>query len=509
VLFIEVKCGGVQCDPRTKRWTREVGPERKEIKNPFEQAQGAQRAITTRLAQHPLWRRRGLNLQVNRLTGWAVFFPDVVKERGGAILQYPGGDPRIIGWRGDLEENKIRPWLDQALGFWRDQKPDQLGQDGMTIIQEILAPVINLHPLLAHRIEDEEKQRVALTDQQARALDLLCNQKRAKIAGGAGTGKTVLALRQARRFARSGLRALLICHSAPLAQYLVAVCKGEKNLEVLNFNRLCESWIAEAKKQGRDCMNDARGRWPGNADEVVQSVALTLATNAVERRFDAVIVDEGQDFSDRQWLAIETLLKDKDQSRLFVFYDDNQRIFGGRSTIPVIANPAFLLTRNCRNTRHIHRAAYKYYEGNLVDPPEMEGRPVEKIVATTIKEQAQKIFETVRSLLDTERVGASDIVVLIADVGRCGEYTKALAYHTLPQGVIWAIGTAGQPNPGAVLVDTAARFKGLEANVVILWGLDTFSYKQRPELLYEALSRAKSQLYVVGNEETCSDIAQK
>jgi superfamily I DNA and RNA helicase len=55
-----------------------------------------------------------------------------------------------------------------------------------------------------------------------------------------------------------------------------------------------------------------------------------------------------------------------------------------------------------------------------------------------------------------------------------------------------------------VLIDTIQRFKGLESQIVILWGLDTIDLSRREELLYVGMSRAKSLLVVVGTTNTCN-----
>jgi superfamily I DNA and RNA helicase len=57
-----------------------------------------------------------------------------------------------------------------------------------------------------------------------------------------------------------------------------------------------------------------------------------------------------------------------------------------------------------------------------------------------------------------------------------------------------------------VLIDTVQRFKGLEAPIVILWGLDAINLTRSQELLYVGMSRAKSLLVVVGTPATCAAI---
>lgn len=72
------------------------------------------------------------------------------------------------------------------------------------------------------------------------------------------------------------------------------------------------------------------------------------------KRYDAIIVDEAQDFHEEWALTIRTLLKDDQESLLYVFYDEEQNIFQrdfGEAFL--INNPPFLLRRNLRNTENI------------------------------------------------------------------------------------------------------------------------------------------------------------
>lgn len=72
------------------------------------------------------------------------------------------------------------------------------------------------------------------------------------------------------------------------------------------------------------------------------------------KRYDAIIVDEAQDFHEEWALTIRALLKDDQESLLYVFYDEEQNIFQrdfGEAFL--INSPPFLLRRNLRNTENI------------------------------------------------------------------------------------------------------------------------------------------------------------
>ena len=73
--------------------------------------------------------------------------------------------------------------------------------------------------MLRYEIVAGEREVVRLTDGPVRtSCNTLRGQRRAAIVGGAGTGKTMLAVEKARRLAREGYRTLLVCFNSPLAR---------------------------------------------------------------------------------------------------------------------------------------------------------------------------------------------------------------------------------------------------------------------------------------------------
>jgi superfamily I DNA and RNA helicase len=93
-----------------------------------------------------------------------------------------------------------------------------------------------------------------------------------------------------------------------------------------------------------------------------------------------------------------------------------------------------------------------------------------------------------------------DIVILVAGYTK-EAYYEAIRSRTLPKGIKYSIEAHRVPN--SVLVDTVGRFKGLESNILILWGLDEFDPNQDKEVLYVAFSRAKSRLHLFGTQVAC------
>ena len=70
-------------------------------------------------------------------------------------------------------------------------------------------------------------------------------------------------------------------------------------------------------------------------------------------KFDAVIVDEGQDFKPEWFEFVESLLKDRATSEYKVFLDEHQDIFHHWKSFCKPTPAKKILKKNCRNTRKI------------------------------------------------------------------------------------------------------------------------------------------------------------
>ncbi|MNV57309.1 hypothetical protein D3C71_1496360 [compost metagenome] len=82
------------------------------------------------------------------------------------------------------------------------------------------------------------------------------------------------------------------------------------------------------------------------------------------------------------------------------------------------------------------------------------------------------------------------------------EYIQALMKQPLPKGHHYS--DIEQRNDSSVLVTTVNKFKGLESDIVLLWGMDSIDMQEHREHLYVGLSRAKSILVIFGNKQTCT-----
>lgn len=491
VFAVEVKGGGVSFDAQSGEWhSLDRNGQRNRIKDPFRQASSERHALLDQLKGHSLWRQ----WQGRRLTlGHAVVLPDI---NDSAPLLGPDRPREIIGVSSDLRT--LSNWLERVARFWRGQGEEALGTQGIRLVEDILCRSIEVRPALRATVDDVEQQRIRLTANQAKVLRTIGGRRRAVVSGGAGTGKTLLAVEKARQIAREGLSVLLLCYNRPLADALALALHDEPRIQTLSFHQLCDRRIRQVlQSTGRNLLDEASEAYPGTSDkhlfDVLMPYALALSNEVLEEQFDAIVVDEAQDFSDEYWFAVEELLRDEVSGYLYIFIDENQTLYPRHGNLPVGDEP-YHLTSNCRNTAPIHEAGYAFYTGEPIDAPELPGPSVERIALETDEAQAETIAQRVRQWLSEEGLNPTDVAVLVA------KRPKAMWYDLLQQqsqsiGVHWAV-EAPARNRG-VLLDTVARFKGLEAQAVVLWLGDDVVHKGEWETLYVGATRAKSLLCIV------------
>jgi hypothetical protein len=492
VLAVEVKGGGVSFNATTGAWhSVDRSGKKNDIKDPFRQASRERHALLHQITRHPTWRQ----WDGRRFTiGHAVMLPDILDETPliGADRQR-----ELIGVHRDLEG--VVKWFERATRFWRQTSDDVLGAKGVRLIKDILCGSIDVRPSLGPTIDDLEQQRIRLTANQAKVFRIIGGRRRAVVSGGAGTGKTVLAVEKAKSLAADGLNVLLLCYNRPLADWLAVGMRDEPLIQVLSYHQLCDQRIRQAGQRGRDLLREAIEAYPGASDahrfDIQLPYALALSAEVLDERFDVVIVDEAQDFSDEYWLGVEMLLRDQNDGYLFVFIDENQRVYQRTASLPVNDEP-FQLTDNCRNTVPIHAMAYSFYDGAVIDPPELIGHDVIWTGLDDVNAQADAVASRVSQWVRIEGLRPEDVAILVAKRPKGGAY-ELLAHRSQTVGVECVFEEHGRTK--CVLVDTVARYKGLEAQAVILWIGEEIIDDQNWETVYVGATRAKSLLNVVGS----------
>ncbi|RMD67580.1 hypothetical protein D6833_00025 [Candidatus Parcubacteria bacterium] len=479
VLVIEVKGGHIRFDEATGHYisTDRNGVDH-DIGDPFSQATRGKHTLIAKLRSMPGWPRRRV------VFGHLVAFPDSVIE---AEELRPNAPRKIILDALDLISLEQR--LRDALNFWRGRHPTDSppGREGIEVLVRLLGQSRHIrHPLLAEQARADQQTIVRLTESQFRYLRFLSAQRRAAIAGCAGSGKTFLAVEKARQLSDEGLKVLLTCFNRALADHLGDALGYRRQFDVYNFHQVCFHWATQAGRPVSYVENPP----PEYFTQTLPN-ALLEAVEVLGPQYDAIIVDEGQDFRAEWWEALPWLLHDPANGILYIFYDDNQRVYPDRCAIPIEGAP-YVLNENCRNTQRVFDVVSCFYQGEelpIVLGP--EGLPAEIIEYTDERESLTQLRRVLHRLLNENRFSPDEMAVLTARGSRSS--------HVLGQRLGNVQLTDRLPlEPGEVLATTVRRFKGLERPAIILCEVDeTLSSDDIEALLYVGTSRARVYLVVL------------
>jgi superfamily I DNA/RNA helicase len=210
--------------------------------------------------------------------------------------------------------------------------------------------------------------------------------------------------------------------------------------------------------------------------------------------YDAVIVDEAQDFRKSWWVVVESLVA-KDGC-FYVFYDPRQNLFGTEASLPSL--PTVLpLSENCRTTININNAIQEY--GNVkIFPSGMspEGRPVRVITYSDEQEMRKALFSVIKELKQTIALKSSQVVVLSPHSFERSSF--ASQPNLFGYNVVKFKGESIKENE--IAFESIHAFKGLEADAVIIVGFDKQSTYTGDILPYVAASRAKHILYMIHDQ---------
>lgn len=487
LLVIEVKGGRIARDGTTGQWSStDTAGKIHSIKDPSEQTRTAQYALRNKLASIPALRTATLRL------ARAVAFPNAADP--GTPLA-PDLPPEITIYGEHLPY--IPEKLDAVFRFWESQERGSQAIDPhtLTVLEKVLAPTFQLPLPLGPRIADDDRCILELTPQQFEVLNCVARSRRVAVSGGAGTGKTVLAVEKAKRLAAEGYRTLLTCFNVPLASYLRDSIGAVDGLTVTHFHGLCHSLGAAAGISLPD--PDGAAQPDAFYEQHLPQVLLDALDTLPDRRFDAIVVDEGQDFLPLYWEALQLALCDPDDGILHIFYDDNQSIY--RGSIPSGLFDVHL-SRNLRNTRAIHTIAQQYYQGAAMQAAGPPGRQVEFVQAADRVAINRRLSQIVHRLVHDDRVAPGEIAVLSG---------RSEARSVIGKGgTIGAFRCTRDPrgDPDAIRIDSIYRFKGLERTVVILAEIDDPVARGHRELLYVGVSRARAHLIVVGQADTLAAV---
>lgn len=413
----------------------------------------------------------------------AVWFPSVSNDRLRSMTLPSEGDKTLVLTKEALSDPE--EFIDKvyALELPSRVQTNLSEFECKRLVREIFCPQFNVFPSASFEADLKKIVFHRLLDEQAGILDFLDEQLTAAVNGAAGTGKTMIAVEKARRHAAFGEKVLFLCFNTQLKDYL-------EN----NYAREFVSYYTIAGFACKIC-NTARPDY--------KELKSKLEDYYISGSFPYkhVIIDEGQDFGSEAIeetdiiQLIHDIIVDTDQGGTFYVFYDRLQLIQAREMPKFISDLDCRLTlyRNCRNTENIAVTSLRPITERKprVFDGAVKGAPAKLHFCDSVQSENERIDVIIDELAAD---GYRDIVILTC---------KTEATSVLSNSV------KGGRYRNKYLFTTCRKFKGLEADVVVLVDVDKTTFEQDNVLLfYVGTSRARIKLEITAvlSDDDCKDI---
>jgi hypothetical protein len=460
IFVLEVKGGRIACQGGVWQYTNRYGAVSESVEGPFKQAESALHGLMANL-------RANLSSSiVSQFTiGYGVVFPDCEWRVKGAEW-----DPHVLADARELYD--LERWLHKLFQYWRNKDGGTRQPDtaALKALRRYLRPEFEAAVPLHIQAGQVEERVVALTEDQMAMVDVVAANPRVLCSGGAGTGKTFLALELARRWTAEGMNVVLACRSPWLRRHL-----------------------------------ETQFSFPGLTVTLAESIR-TACRRAGLDQFNALIVDEGQDLFDMESLdsldaSLDNGLSEgrwaffhdmNNQSGLFV-NQDQEAIDYLLSLKPVLVP----LRTNCRNTRVILEKVQTALGADMGIRGVGEGPKVREQIVKTKEASAEMLAKEIREIVNEGGVASGNVTILSSVP--YNESSAALLNESLKREIIILDEYSLRNAPfGRITFAEIANFKGLENEAVIVVDLESPVSGDKPLAMhYVAMSRARALLSLI------------
>jgi len=476
VIVLEVKGGMIHRDTGG-RWVQ-TGHRSEPIiryESPFQQASGASWALRSYLEKE--CGRKDLASGISWGTG-------VITPHCNPLL--PEHDPEIDGvllLSQQLFPVQINEFITRISGYWKKKNhiSEALNEEMKESIVNFLIPEIRSDQPVSFLPSATEKEILNLTEQQIGLLDAVRDNPRILLKGGAGTGKTILAMEYAR-----------------------ILSLQEKNVLIVCFNRLLSDYIRSISERDEDFRNVTVKTFKKLSEELKQKKN--------PNKWDFLIIDEGQDILSEEHLNIfnRNLADGISGGKWLITLDTEQDIHGyflntGDYHKLTEYSIQVSLNRNCRNTIPIIEYNQKL---SLIRNISLSGIPGpypiidyysdEKTKESRLKKHIEKELDYFKTNGEQD-----DIVILTRNKKDIPEdfFTPFYFRKDFRE---YRVGEKGR-----IQWSTIHAFKGLEASTIVIVGLEELESAESRSLFYVAASRARFRLIWIAPEKLAETVSMR
>lgn len=479
ILCIEAKAGNIYCESGI--WHYGSG---KEMRDPFAQANSNRWKLSNYIEE--VFHSKEIKKHCKIIYG--VWFPGLDNNKLARLSLPANTSKELILTSEDL----VNP-LDSIERIYNIDVPANVGgynvlvqtdltrEETNSILQNVLCPTFNILPSKTLDLDYKRDKFNALIKEQCNLLNYLEEQRSAVINGAAGTGKTMIAVEKARRHAVKGDKVLFLCFNSKLKDFLETTYKYD-NVDYYTIDKFACKMCGTNEPD-----------YYALEDKLIEYVEGGFP-------YKHIVVDEGQDFgqarmrSEEIFSVLEELVLSTEDGTFYIFYDKLQLIQAFK--VPKFIEDAdcrMTLYKNCRNTKKIAETSFKPFKKE----PKLFDYAIEGVfpeIAFIEKEQIKEKLDVVIKRSISNEICNIQILSCKAEEESCLQpFIENGAY-----------GYKGKLIP----FTTCRKFKGLEADKIILVDVDRNTITDDNKLFYVGSSRARFELSILSflNDEDCADI---
>lgn len=484
IICLEAKAGQVHCEQGI--WYYSSGSE---MRDPFAQANSNKWKLHNEI--YRFYRNNDILKHCKMLS--AVWFPSVSTYTLSRINLPTNTSKELILTSEDLTDPKSS--LERIFSIQTSIKergeiipvePGLTKQEADSLLQNILCPSFNILPSKTLELNYKREKFNALISEQCRLLDYLEEQRSAVINGAAGTGKTMIALEKARRHSVKDEKVLFMCFNVKLKEFLEANYHYQ-NVDYYTIDgfacKICNTHAAD-----------------------FTDLEYRLLEIGEDRSFpyQHIIIDEGQDFGQNRieeaniLKQLEDIILSTDNGTFYVFYDKLQIVQSKK--LPAFIEEAdcrLTLYKNCRNTRRIAETSFK--------PLQTEPKLFDSAIPGTLPKILFSVGQKIKVALDKAIHNILESGITNIQIISCA----ASGYSSLDE-YLTETGSYDYQKI-KIAFTTCRKFKGLEADAVILVDVDRNAICDQNKLFYVGASRARLNLFIICNlsDEECTQIIEE
>lgn len=475
ILVIEVKSGGISYKNGEWLQTRLDNNITKRMQDPLAQANRSKYRFIDIINEV-----KGVGQQC--AVESVVWFPSISKNVKFPQLPLSYKDEMIFREE-DIEDPEKA--INKAYNYYNSRVHTNMDKSMVNRIIEQLAPEFDLIESVNSKKEEKEYSFLKLTREQSTLLDYLIEQRKVTIQGTAGTGKTLIAVEEAKRLSDEGRTVLFLCFNHFLCEHLNKNCQYA-NVKYFNLHRLLYNFS---------------GNYNIKEDEYLEIL------NRIKDKlyFQDIIIDEAQDLNDDVINFFSNLSDEKD-GKFYVFYDKNQLIYQRKNSDWIeMSECKLVLSKNCRNTLQIAITSNNIIDINAKWNENIVNGDMPQIIFAKDKDLTILAIQKLIKEYKSKGFKNNEITILTT----LTEEKSVLN----GQEYIGDDKIVKEIDNENIFFTSSRKFKGLESNVVIIVDVEKeeFSDREKKRNLYVAASRAKHKLDIIVNasEEEIDDIAKQ